>query len=29
MSPRTPNQDDFSIMIDGNLVILGVFDGHG
>jgi serine/threonine protein phosphatase PrpC len=25
----TPNQDDFSILIDGDTKIFGVFDGHG
>lgn len=24
-----PNQDDFSILVDGETIILGVFDGHG
>jgi serine/threonine protein phosphatase PrpC len=29
LKPESPNQDDYSILIDGNTILLGVFDGHG
>jgi len=29
LKPESPNQDDFSILIDGPSFILGVYDGHG
>lgn len=29
LKPESPNQDDFCLLIDGENVIMGVFDGHG
>lgn len=29
LKPESPNQDDYSVLIDGKSVLLGVFDGHG
>lgn len=29
LKPESPNQDDFCITLDGDALILGVFDGHG
>jgi serine/threonine protein phosphatase PrpC len=29
LKPDAPNQDDFTIVIDGDSYLLGVFDGHG
>ena len=29
LKPESPNQDDFCIMLDGDTILLGVFDGHG
>jgi len=29
LKPESPNQDDYSLLIDGKQVLLGVFDGHG
>ena len=29
LKPESPNQDDFCMLIDGENVIMGVFDGHG
>ena len=29
LKPESPNQDDYSVLIDGRQVLLGVFDGHG
>lgn len=29
LKPDCPNQDDFCVTLDGDTVLLGVFDGHG
>ena len=29
LKPESPNQDDFSIVVENGSLILGVFDGHG
>ena len=29
LKPESPNQDDYSVLIDGATLLLGVFDGHG
>lgn len=29
LKPESPNQDDYSVLVDGKQVLLGVFDGHG
>ena len=29
LKPESPNQDDYSVLIDGGTLLLGVFDGHG
>lgn len=29
LKPESPNQDDFCVTLDGDTVLLGVFDGHG
>jgi serine/threonine protein phosphatase PrpC len=29
LKPESPNQDDYSILVDGTTLLLGVFDGHG
>lgn len=29
LKPESPNQDDFCLTLDGDTILLGVFDGHG
>ena len=29
LKPESPNQDDFCIVLEGETILLGVFDGHG
>lgn len=29
LKPESPNQDDYSVLVDGSTLLLGVFDGHG
>ena len=29
LKPESPNQDDFFVIVDNNLLTIGVFDGHG
>ena len=29
LKPESPNQDDFCVVVEGDTIMLGVFDGHG
>ena len=29
LKPESPNQDDFCITLEGDTLVIGVFDGHG